>query len=84
MTSRWLLLWSCGLTVVAGDVEVTLVEFTEAAELHVRLVPSVYLAGGVHGGGGRTHELLALVVRPLTTHPFRDAAPFLLPKRDTS
>ena len=30
------------------------------------------------GGGGGTHLLLALVIRPLTTHPFRDGAPFLL------
>ena len=31
------------------------------------------------GAGGRTHLLLALVIRPLTTHPFRDgAAPPLL------
>lgn len=51
MTSRWLLWWSYGLTIVAGDVEVALVEFAEAAELHVRLVPSVHLAGEVHGGG---------------------------------
>ena len=29
-------------------------------------------------GGGRTHLLLALVIRPLTTHPFRDGEPFLL------
>ena len=27
------------------------------------------------GGGGRTHLLLAFVIRPLTTHPFRDGAP---------
>ena len=33
---------------------------------------------GGWGGGGRTHLLLALVIRPLTTHPFRDGAPFLL------
>ena len=26
------------------------------------------------GGGGRTHLLLALVIRPLATHPFRDGA----------
>ena len=30
------------------------------------------------GGGGRTHSLLALVIRPSTTHPFLDGAPFLL------
>ena len=30
------------------------------------------------GGGGRTHLLLALIIGPLTTHPFRDGAPFLL------
>ena len=31
------------------------------------------------GRGGRTHLLLAVVViEPLTTHPFRDGAPFLL------
>ena len=29
-------------------------------------------------GRGRTHLLLALVIWPLTTHPFRDGAPFLL------
>ena len=34
---------------------------------------------GRGGGGGRTHLLLALVIRPLTTHPSRDAALFLLP-----
>ena len=28
--------------------------------------------------GGRTHWLLALVIRRLTTYPFRDGAPFLL------
>ena len=27
-----------------------------------------------HGGGVRTNLLLALVIRPLTTHPFRDGA----------
>ena len=27
------------------------------------------------GGGGRAHFLLALVVWPLTTHPFRNGAP---------
>ena len=27
--------------------------------------------------GGRTHLLLALAIRPLTTHPFRDGATFL-------
>ena len=32
----------------------------------------------VRGGGGRAHLLLALVILPLTTHPFRDGAPFLL------
>ena len=31
-------------------------------------------------GRGRTHVLLALVIWPLTTHPFRDGAPFLLVK----
>ena len=30
------------------------------------------------GGGEGTHLLLALVIWPLTTHPFRDGAPFLL------
>ena len=34
--------------------------------------------GGRMGGGGRTHLLLALVLSPLTTYPFRDGAPFLL------
>ena len=29
-------------------------------------------------GGGGTHLLLALAIWPLTTHPFRDGAPFLL------
>ena len=29
-------------------------------------------------GVGGTHLFLALVIRPLTTHPFRDGAPFLL------
>ena len=28
--------------------------------------------------GRRTHSLLALLIRPLITHPFRDGAPFLL------
>ena len=32
----------------------------------------------IEGGGGRTHSLLALVMSPSTTHPFRDGAPFLL------
>ena len=32
---------------------------------------------GIAGGGG-THLLLALVIWPLTTHPFRDRALFLL------
>ena len=40
------------------------------------------------GGGGRTRVvsvLLALGIEPLTTHPFRDGAPFLpTPNRDTS
>ena len=30
------------------------------------------------GGEGRTRLLLDLVLSPLTTHPFRDGAPFLL------
>ena len=31
------------------------------------------------GGGGRAYSLLlGLVLRPLTTHPFQDGAPFLL------
>ena len=34
-------------------------------------------AGREGGRGGRTHLLLALVIWPLTTHPFRDGAPFL-------
>ena len=34
---------------------------------------------GEGGGGGRTHVLLAFVIGPLTTHPFRDGAPFLYP-----
>ena len=29
-------------------------------------------------GGGGIHLMLALVIRPLTTHPSRDGAPFLL------
>ena len=29
-------------------------------------------------GRGRTHVLLALVIWPLTTHPFREGVPFLL------
>ena len=29
-------------------------------------------------GGGGTHLLIALVISPLTTYPFRDGAPFLL------
>ena len=33
---------------------------------------------GGGGGGGRTHLLLASVISPLTTHPFRDGAPLLL------
>ena len=32
----------------------------------------------VFTGGGRTRLLLALVIWPLTTHPFRDGVPFLL------
>ena len=35
-------------------------------------------AGGGGGEGGGTHVLLALVICPLTMHPFRDEAPFLL------
>ena len=31
----------------------------------------------VSGGGGRTHLLLALVIWPLTTHPFRGGASFI-------
>ena len=31
-----------------------------------------------HVGGGRTHLFLALVIWTLTTHLFRDGAPFLL------
>ena len=34
--------------------------------------------GGGGGGWGRTHLLPALVIRPLTTHHFRDGSPFLL------
>ena len=30
-------------------------------------------------GGGRTYLLLALVIKPLTTHPFRDGVQLLLP-----
>ena len=38
------------------------------------------LLGRLHGApwGGRSYLLLALVCSPLTTHPFRDGAPFLL------
>ena len=32
----------------------------------------------MRGGGGLLICCLALVIRPLTTHPFRDGAPFLL------
>ena len=40
---------------------------------------SHFWEGRLEGGrGGRTHLLLALVIWPLTTHPFRDGAPFLL------
>ena len=35
-------------------------------------------------GGGGTRLLLALVIWPLTTHPFRDGPPFLLLILDTS
>ena len=32
----------------------------------------------VGGEASRTHLLLVFVIRPFTTHPFRDGAPFLL------
>ena len=38
----------------------------------------VTFQGGGGGGQGHTHLLVDLVTRPLTTHPFRDGAPFLL------
>ena len=38
-----------------------------------------HVAATVGGGGGRTHLLLALVIYHLTTQPFRDIAPILLP-----
>ena len=34
--------------------------------------------GGEGAGAGASHLLLALVIWPLTTHPFRDGAAFLL------
>ena len=34
------------------------------------------------GGGGRTHRLVAFVIRPLTTHTFRDGPPFLVLNRN--
>ena len=40
------------------------------------MLERVYLARG--GEVGRTHSLRALVIWPLTTHSFRDGAPFLL------
>ena len=40
--------------------------------------------GGGGGGGGQTHLSLALVIKPLTMHPFRDRARFFLTlNRDT-
>ena len=33
---------------------------------------------GEGGGWGNSHFVLALVISPLTTHPFRDGALFLL------
>ena len=47
------------------------------------LISFLELEGGDHsrdgrGGGGGTHLLLAFASWPLTTHPSRDVAPFLL------
>ena len=42
-------------------------------------------AGGGKTGGGRTHVLLALVIGPLTRHPFIDEAPFVTnPMKDNN
>ena len=42
------------------------------------IFPCLGVFCGIKTGGGGTHLLLALVIWPSTTHPFRDGAPFLL------
>ena len=48
------------------------------------IVVTTYSSGRTLGAaGGSTHLLLALVIGPLTTHPFRNGAPAPTPNRDT-
>ena len=42
------------------------------------IIPIVYTRTWFINRRGGTLLLLALVIRPLTTHPFQDGAPFLL------
>ena len=60
----------------------TLSSFWRCGAVGVYGAVSVYERGG---GGGRAHFFIALVILPLTTHPFQDGVQFrTTPIRDTS
>ena len=78
--STWMMAWSHETVSNSGAGEsdvcssggfIAVVTVSEAVLLEVSVRNHA-----MHGWGRRTHLLIAFVVWPLTTHPFRDGAPF--------